>query len=177
MGMGRTGRMFAFEHAGVDPDLVCVGKALSGGYLPISATIAKDRIYASFEGHHVLQHGHTFCGNPIAAAAARACLDIYRADGIVDRAARLGEFLQARLNPLRSHPAVKEVRCLGLIGAVELHPVDGRPRRVREILQQAGVLLRPLGDVLYIMPPLTIADDELSQLIDALAIAIDTATK
>ena len=176
-GLGRTGRMFAFEHAGVDPDLVCVGKALAAGYLPISATIARDAIYGSFEGHHVLQHGHTFCGNPIAAAAALACLEIYRTEGIVERAARLGELLRAQFEPLRSHRAVKDVRCLGMIGAVELQPADGRARRVREILQQAGVLLRPLGDVIYVMPPLTIAEDELSQLVDMLVVAIQSATK
>jgi adenosylmethionine-8-amino-7-oxononanoate aminotransferase len=177
MGMGRTGRMFAFEHAGIDPDIVCVGKALSAGYLPISATIVRDSIYATFAdgtADRTLQHGHTFCGNPIAAAAACATLDVFEQDRIVEKAARAGARLRELVEPMRTLPAVKDVRCLGLIAAVELHPAEGRPRRVRERLLADGILLRPLGDVVYLLPPLTIADAELERLVEALRAAVES---
>ena len=125
MGFGRTGRWFAFEHAGIDPDLVCVGKALTGGTLPMSATIAKDFLYQSFTDRPVdrtLQHGHTFCGNPIAAAAANAALEVYEEIDAPARAAALGARMAERLNMLRGRPGVRDVRTLGLIGAVELEP-------------------------------------------------------
>ena len=180
MGFGRTGRMFAFEHAGLDPDLVCVGKALTAGSLPMSATIVRDAIYETFADRpadHTLQHGHTFCGNPIAAAAALAALDLYEAgggvDGVPPKAARLAD----RLLPLAAEPGVREVRCLGLIGALELEPdppgaAVTRAHHMRRHLQQAGVLLRPLGNVVYVLPPLTIAPAELDALVDAVAAAL-----
>lgn len=180
MGFGRTGRLFAFEHAGIDPDLVCVGKALSAGTLPISATIARDEIFAAFQDRPIdrtLQHGHTFCGNPLAAAAANEALRVYAEMDIAERAARLGAQLAEELNALRGLPTVKEVRGLGLVGAVELHPEAAPPsaplpHRIRLALMERGVLLRPLGDVLYLMPPLTIEEDELRALARAFVEAI-----
>ncbi len=177
MGFGRTGRMFAFEHAGIDPDLVCVGKALSAGYLPISATIAKDHLYRAFDDAHTLQHGHTFCGNPLAAAAANAALQIYGELDVPRRASELGSLLQTELNVLAPHPRVREVRSLGLIGVVELHP-EGEPastplpHRIRLSLQEKGILLRPLGHTLYLMPPLIIEPDQLQDLVTQFAKAI-----
>jgi adenosylmethionine-8-amino-7-oxononanoate aminotransferase len=180
-GFGRTGRLFAFEHAGIDPDIVCVGKALTGGYLPLSATVVRDEIYETFTDQpedHTLQHGHTFCGNPIAAAAACAALELYGPGGVVQgvpaRAARLAD----RLLPLAERPDVREVRCLGLIGAVELMPdppgaPESRAHRIRRRLQDQGILLRPLGNVLYLLPPLVIDNTTLDQLVDALAAALD----
>lgn len=176
MGFGRTGRWFAFEHAGIDPDLVCVGKALTGGTLAMSATIAKDFLYRSFTDLPVdrtLQHGHTFCGNPIAAAAANAALEVYREIDAPARAAALGRRMAERLSRLRGRPGVRDVRTLGLLGAVELEPeptpqpvtpLETRPHRIRRRLQADGILLRPLGTVLYLMPPLTIREDELDGL-------------
>ncbi|HMP76449.1 MAG TPA: adenosylmethionine--8-amino-7-oxononanoate transaminase [Kiritimatiellia bacterium] len=203
MGFGRTGRWFAFEHAGVDPDLVCVGKALTGGTLPMSATIAKDFLHATFTDQpvdHTLQHGHTFCGNPIAAAAANEALQIYGEIDAPARAAELGARLARRLEPLRGQPGIADVRSLGLIGVVELEPeaatacrppssgdapfsggrravgVDpaspSRPHRIRLRLQNDGILLRPLGNVLYLMPPLVISEQELDALADAFVSAI-----
>lgn len=180
-GFGRTGRLFAFEHAGIDPDIVCLGKALTGGYLPLSATVVRDPIYETFTdlpADHTLQHGHTFCGNPIAAAAACAALEQYGPGGVVAgvpaRAARLAD----RLLPLAERPDVREVRCLGLIGAVELMPdPPGRPEsrahRIRRRLQEQGILLRPLGNVLYLLPPLVTDNATLDHLVDALAAALD----
>ena len=104
MGFGRTGRMFAFEHAGIDPDIVCVGKGLSGGYLPISAAVVKEEIFETFADEpldHTFYHGHTFAGNPVAAAVAVECLDIYREEKIVEKAERAGKALAARFEAFR----------------------------------------------------------------------------
>ena len=179
MGFGRTGKMFAFEHAGADPDIVCVGKALSAGYLPISATIVRDALYQTFSDQpedRTFQHGHTFCGNPIAAAAALATLRVFADEHIVAQAAEKGRRLAAALAPLAQLPQVKEVRCLGLIGAVELQADDPlRSRGVRKTLFERGVLLRPLGSVVYLLPPLTITAPELDALAADFAAAIRAA--
>ncbi len=180
MGFGRTGRWFAFEHAGIDPDLVCVGKALTGGTLPMSATIAKNFIYETFTDRPVdrtLQHGHTFCGNPIAAAAANEALRVYEDMDAPARAAALGARMAERLDTLRGRSGIADVRCLGLIGVVELETESGaaavpRPHRIRLRLQEQGILLRPLGNVLYLMPPLVISESELDALVQAFASAI-----
>ena len=174
-GFGRTGSLFAFEQAGVDPDLVCVGKALSAGHLPISATIARDHLYQVFDDAHTLQHGHTFCGNPIAAAAANEALRVYQELDIA-RLARAGEnILREELAPLADHHRVREVRILGMIGAVEVHPEHGQiplPHRIRLRLQAEGILLRPLGNVLYLLPPLVMEPAELRDLARRFSAAI-----
>jgi adenosylmethionine-8-amino-7-oxononanoate aminotransferase len=179
LGFGRTGRMFAFEHADIDPDLVCVGKALTAGTLPLSATIAKDALYRRFDDEHTLQHGHTFCGNPIACAAALAALKLYADMDVSQRARELGAGLQVDLAPLNGHARVKEMRFLGAIAVVELQPTleSGPltlPHRIRLRLQQEGVLLRPLGSVLYLMPPLIMNPTERSDLTRRFRSALET---
>ncbi|MBU4458986.1 MAG: adenosylmethionine--8-amino-7-oxononanoate transaminase [Verrucomicrobia bacterium] len=180
-GFGRTGTWFAFQQAGIEPDIVCVGKALAAGYLPISAAIVRDAIHATFADSPVdrtFYHGHTFAGNPIAAAAALAALDVYEEEGIVARAASLGVKLAEWMAPLARLPQVAEVRTLGLIGAVELRPdapgVPGEPRarRVRRFLHGRRVLSRPLGNVVYLMPPLVIGEEPLRALVDLLGEAL-----
>lgn len=180
-GFGRTGTWFAFEQAGITPDIVCVGKALAAGYLPISAAIVRDEVYDTFADTPVdrtFYHGHTFAGNPVAAAAALAALDVYEEEGIAARAAALGVKLAGWLAPLGDLPQVAEVRTLGLIGAVELRPDppgwsgEPRARRVRRFLHARHVLSRPLGNVVYLMPPLTIGEPELHALADLLAGAV-----
>ena len=112
MGFGRTGRMFAFEHAGIDPDIVCLGKSLSGGYLPISAAVVKQEIFETFTDEpedHTFYHGHTFAGNPIAAAAAIECLNVYGEENIVEKAARSGEVLAEHFEAFRGVPGVVNV--------------------------------------------------------------------
>lgn len=183
MGFGRTGRMFAFEHAGIDPDIVCVGKALSAGYLPISATIVKDSIYTTFAdtpADHSFYHGHTFCGNPVAAAAALEALSVYGEEDTPAKAEAMGALFRESLGPLATLPSVHDVRCLGAIAAVELEPESPapavpRPHRVRRLLFDDGILLRPLGNVLYLMPPLVIAENELRELISKFTAAIRKA--
>ena len=175
-GMGRTGKMFAFEHAGIDPDIVCVGKALSAGYLPISAAIVRDEIYHTFGDRpedHTFYHGHTFSGNPIAAAAALETLQVFEDEDILGRARASGEQMRECLEPLASLPAVKEVRCLGLIGAVELKP--GLAWRVRDALLRQGILVRPLGDVVYLMPPLLTPLQVIRELGESLRLAVADA--
>ncbi|MFZ4398370.1 MAG: aspartate aminotransferase family protein, partial [Kiritimatiellia bacterium] len=163
-GFGRTGRMFAFQHAGIRPDIICLGKALSAGYLPISATLARREIAETFSDQpedHTLCHSHTFSGNPIAAAAALATLDVFRDEHVVTQAVAGGALLAAELSVLAGRAGVRNVRTLGMIAAVELEPARNasdevaRAARLRERMRADGVLVRPLGPVLYVMPPLT----------------------
>ncbi len=180
MGFGRTGSMFAFEQAGIDPDVVCVGKALSGGYLPISAAIVKDHIYATFSDlpvDHTFYHGHTFAGNPLATAVALEALRIYREDGFLERVRARAAELETALRPLALAPGVAEVRCLGLIGAVEFAGDAGadRARAARQSLYAQGILVRPLGPVLYLLPPLVITAEELASLTRAFCAAVTAA--
>lgn len=176
MGMGRTGKMFACDHAGILPDIVCLGKSLSAGYLPISAAVVRHAIYETFSDQpedHTFYHGHTFAGNPIAAAAAIETLKIYEEEGIVTQAAAMGKVLEEELNSLAGLPGVRNIRSLGMIGVVELEDDAGgrgtrRAARIRDRLRANGILLRPLGPVLYVMPPLVIPEPVLRYLVQAL---------
>ncbi len=180
VGFGRTGAMFAFERAGIDPDIVCLGKSLSGGYLPISATVVKENIYASFNASpvdHTFYHGHTFAGNPIAAATALEVLKIFDRDRIVAGARRKGKLMEAGMKAFKSLKGVESVRCLGMIAALELEPgKDGcrRAQEVKKILWRQGILVRPLGNVIYLMPPLNTPDTLLVDTIRRLAKALGT---
>lgn len=176
VGFGRTGRMFAFEHAGIEPDIVCLGKGLTAGYLPVSATVAAGRVFAAFDdsaADGTLYHGHTFGGNPIGCAAALATLDVYRDEGIVARAQEGGAVLREALEPARALPGVRDVRSLGMIGVVELEPDppgarEPRARVVQRLMAERGILVRPLGPVLYLMPPLVTPPGVLRELAAAL---------
>ena len=179
MGFGRTGRMFAVEQAGILPDLVCVGKSLSGGYLPISATIARRTLFETFRDtpeDHTFYHGHTFAGNPIAAAAAVETLSIYEEDGIVARAAALGNVLAGELAALGELPGVRNVRWLGVIGVIELNEEEGRgaarAAAISDRLREEGILLRPLGNVVYVMPPLVTPEPVMRELVRAVGQAV-----
>jgi len=176
MGFGRTGRMFAFEHAGVDPDIVCIGKSLSGGYLPISAAVVKEEIFETFNDEpedHTFYHGHTFAGNPIAAAAAIECLNVYGEEKIVEKAARSGEVLAAHFEAFKGVPGVANVRCLGMIAAFDLTERDGvagqeRARCVCLSALKKGLLIRPLGATIYLMLPLITDEKVLAETVRAL---------
>ena len=174
MGYGRTGTMFAFEQAGIDPDIVCLGKSLSGGYLPMSATVVRDTIYDTFGDtphDNTLYHGHTFGGNPIAAAAALATLDVYRDEQIVKKAVAIGGYFKSQIPSFMAMPQVHHARSLGAILAVELKDVT-KARAVRNQLFAQGYLVRPLGGVVYVMPPLTTESATLYELIEALRAGI-----
>jgi adenosylmethionine-8-amino-7-oxononanoate aminotransferase len=174
MGMGRTGRMFAFEHAGIDPDIVCLGKGLTAGYLPMSAAIVKQPIYETFNDapqDRTFYHGHTFAGNPLAAAAARECLHVYRDENVVGRAAEMAETLRHAMQIFHELPGTKHVRCLGMVAALELEDTE-RCQRVRRNLLEHEVLLRPLGNVLYLMLPLITPENVLRETVCRLERAI-----
>lgn len=181
VGFGRTGTMFAFEHAGIDPDIVCVGKGLAGGCLPISAAVVKEDIYATFNdsfSDHTFYHGHTFAGNPIAAAAALETLQIYTDENIVGRAKRKGEFIGEKMAGFAALKGVQDVRCLGMIAAVELNDAGkkgcARAIAVKQALLRSGILLRPLGNVIYLMPPLITPDDLLAETIRLIGEALES---
>ena len=173
-GFGRTGKMFAFQHANVDPDIVCVGKALSAGYQPISATIVKDKIYETFTDwpvDHSFYHGHTFCGNPIAAATALAALKIYVSEHLPKKAKAMEAFFEETLIPLSELRQVQEVRCFGAIAAVELRSAN-MAQQVRWQLLEQRIIIRPLGNVVYLMPPLNIGQLDLEWLVHRFTEAI-----
>lgn len=175
-GFGRTGKMFAFEHANIDPDIVCVGKALSAGYQPISATIVKDRIYDTFTDwpvDHSFYHGHTFCGNPIAAATSLAALKIYITEHLPKKAKAMEAYFEETLIPLSELRQVQEVRCFGAIAAVELR-TPNMAHQVRWELMGKRIIIRPLGNVVYLMPPLNISQMDLEWLVHMFVEAIRT---
>jgi adenosylmethionine-8-amino-7-oxononanoate aminotransferase len=161
-GFGRTGRLFAVEHAGVSPDLLCVAKGLTGGVLPLAATLATERLFEGFlsrDARRTFLHGHSFTANPIACAAALASLDLLDERRTLDRVAALERVHAARLPPLLEHPRVRSVRWLGAIGVFELAADDAgyfsveESRDLARALLDAGVLIRPLGPVCYFLPP------------------------
>jgi adenosylmethionine-8-amino-7-oxononanoate aminotransferase len=176
VGFGRTGKMFAFEHGDVDPDIVCLGKSLAGGYLPISATVVKDKIFETFRDQprdRTFYHGHTFSGNPICAAAAVETLRIYEQEAIVEQAEQKGCLLKDQMASFSDLPHVVDVRCLGMIGAVELDEEPWLAQRIRERLLSNGILIRPLGNVVYLMPPLITPEDVLIRTVKALYRAVE----
>jgi adenosylmethionine---8-amino-7-oxononanoate aminotransferase len=177
-GFGRTGKMFACEHAGVAPDLLCLSKGLTGGLLPLGATLASAGIYADFlsdDRARTFFHGHSYTANPIACAAARASLALLEESGALARVAELERLFAGRLARLAALPAVAEVRGLGALAVAELAPagasagyLDERGPRLQRALLARSVLLRPLGDVVYFLPPYCITDDECNFVFDAL---------
>ena len=179
-GFGRTGALFASDLCGVRPDLMCLGKGITGGYLPLSATAASARVHEAFLGEDLgprtFYHGHSYSGNALACAVAARHLQLIAERGVLAAAAAAGERLGSALAPLAARPAVAEVRRRGLMAGVELAPPPGAARWGRKVCAaavRAGVLLRPLGDVVVVMPPLTITDDEIDLIAAVLAAAID----
>jgi adenosylmethionine-8-amino-7-oxononanoate aminotransferase len=190
VGFGRTGTMFACEQEDVVPDFLCLGKGLSAGYLPMAATITNSKTYDAFLGPYhtarTLHHGHTYSGNPLAAAAALASLDVFDEERTLANLSPKISRITEHLCKLAEHPHVATTRQRGLIGALELTsdksrglpypPEERRAWRVcRETLAR-GVWLRPLADVLYVMPPLAISLDEIDTIMNTLAAAIDDVT-
>lgn len=168
-GFGRTGSMFAFEQAGIKPDIITLSKALTGGTLPLAATVASNRVFDAFWSDnpaHALMHGPTFMGNALACAAANASLDLFESEPRLAQAQALSQALAAGLEPCRDLPWVRDVRVLGAIGVVELDGITDREALKRRLVE-AGVWVRPFGNVVYLTPALTITDDELATLIRA----------
>ena len=184
VGFGRTGTMFACEQAGITPDFLLLGKGLTGGYLPLSVCLTTDEIYRSFDSGHgspaAFLHSHSYTGNALACAAANATLDLFESGEVLARNRELAAHMARATAPLADHPRVADIRQTGMILAIELArngkkrlpypPAERRGRRVHRYALEQGALLRPLGDVIYFMPPYVITPEE----IDLLArIAID----
>jgi adenosylmethionine---8-amino-7-oxononanoate aminotransferase len=182
-GFGRTGRMFACEHEAVAPDLLCVAKGITGGYLPLAATLATEEIYRGFLGRfeemRTFFHGHTYTGNPLACAAALASLDVFEEERTLDRLELKIDLLEQLLEPIAAHPAVREVRRRGFMTGIELAEQPLAARMGHQITLEArrrGAVIRPLGDVIVLMPPLSISEGELTRLVAITAESIDAAT-
>ncbi len=180
-GFGRTGKMFACEHAGVTPDILCLAKGITGGYLPLAATLTTEEIFSAFLGEYkefkTFFHGHTYTGNPLGCAAAIASLELFEKENILEKMQSRIEYLKKRLHEdFLAHPHVNDVRQWGYMIGIEL--VENKSRRKayapelrmgHKVIREArnhSVMIRPLGDVIVLMPPLSISDDELAVLLD-----------
>lgn len=181
VGYGRTGKMFACEHCGISPDIMCLSKGLTGGYMPMALAIATDQIYDAFYGDYndgkAFMHSHTYCGNPLACAAANEVLKILEEEDILKKSQEKAILFNKTIkDKLESHPNVGEIRSLGLINAIELvvdketkQPFDSKDRIGYQIYKQAlnkGVILRPLGNILYFNPPLIIEAEDMEFVTD-----------
>ena len=181
-GFGRTGTMFACEQEDVAPDLMCLAKGLTGGYLPLAATLSTERIYEGFLGAPAEQrtffHGHTYTGNPLACAAALASLEAFESERTLERLQPKLALLGELLGPLAEMPEVAEVRRRGVMTGIDLgeHDADLRlGHRVTLEARRRGAIVRPLGDVVVLMPPLSISEDELRSLVAIVAESIEAA--
>ncbi len=190
-GFGRTGTMFACEQEGVLPDLLCLAKNLTGGYLPVAATLATEKVYRAFlgkfESGRTFYHGHTFMGNQLGCAAAIANLQLMGRKGFLRGIQEKSHLLQTLLEPLGDHPHVSDIRLRGLMGGIELiqnkatnepypYPLKMGYRVCAEAKKQ-GVLLRPLGNVIVLMPPLAIREKDIRLLARVITRSIDRATR
>lgn len=182
-GFCRTGKLFACEHEGIEPDLMAVAKGITGGTLPLAATLVNDRIYEAFLGdYHELKHffhGHTYTGNPIACAAALANLDLIAESNLVAQLPGKAEVLAAALKPLAAHPHVGDIRRFGLMVGIEIvadrsskepFPLEWQvPQRITQAVRQHGAVIRPLGPVLVLMPPPAMPDALIRELVERTA--------
>ncbi|MFZ4584080.1 MAG: adenosylmethionine--8-amino-7-oxononanoate transaminase [Acidimicrobiia bacterium] len=180
-GFGRTGTLFASEQCDIRPDLMCIGKGLTGGYLPMAATVASQRVFDAFLGpdlsDRTLYHGHSYSGNALAGAVALRHLQLIDEwDVLANVRARSVELVKMLDDQVRVHPAVADVRVVGLMGAVQLAGFDTHPLRARhtaKAMVESGVLSRSLGDAVTIVPPLTTTTDEIERIVTVLRAALD----
>jgi adenosylmethionine-8-amino-7-oxononanoate aminotransferase len=191
VGFGRTGTLFACEQAGITPDFLCLSKGLTGGYLPLCAVLTTDQVYAAFYDEYqrltAFLHSHSYTGNPLACSAALATLDIFEQDGVIDGNRALIRTMAESMAHLSAHPHVAEVRQSGMIIAAEMvaekgsrRPFPWQERRGLRVYQHAltrGALLRPLGNVVYFMPPYVITREQIRRLAEIATEGIDIATR
>ncbi len=185
-GFGRTGRMFACDHDGVTPDIMTVGKGITGGYLPIAATLTTEKIYEAFYADYTelktFFHGHSYTGNPVGCAVALANLDLFEQENIVEQVHRKSELVRSWLNRLYEHDHVGDIRQIGFMAGVELvkdkttkQPFPWEERtgyKVTLQMRKEGMLTRPMGDVLVFMPPLSSTEEELIDMINIMELSI-----
>jgi adenosylmethionine-8-amino-7-oxononanoate aminotransferase len=187
-GYGRTGPMWAADHAGVAPDVLCVAKGFSGGMLPMAATLVTEPLFQGFVGDksRAFFYGHSYCGNPLGAAVAREVLRVYEDERVLERAVPKAERIARAFAKMRDLPHVGGVRALGMIGALDLafdDPGGGGSYlraagwRVYEAARRRGLYLRPLGDVVYVAPPLNVSDADLDELLGKVREAIEEVVK
>ncbi|OGW38618.1 MAG: adenosylmethionine--8-amino-7-oxononanoate transaminase [Nitrospirae bacterium GWC2_56_14] len=189
-GFGRTGKMFSCEHEYVSPDILCVAKGITGGYLPLAATLTTNKIYQGFLGEHrdlrTFFHGHTYTGNPLACAAAIANIDLFRTEGTLARLQPKIAFLAKQLQVFGEHPHVGEVRQKGFMVGIELvkdrktkqpYPLEDKAG-IRVVLEcrKKGLIIRPLGNVIVLMPPLTMSTKDLKRMVEIVYAAIERTT-
>jgi len=191
VGFGRTGTLFACEAAHITPDFLCLAKGLTGGYLPLSVTLTTDQIYQAFYDDYQnltgFLHSHSYTGNALACRAALATLDVFEQDNVLENNKRLARLMGEATLHFGDHPHVAEIRQHGMILAIEMiqnkasrTAYPWQERRGLRVCQHAltqGVLLRPLGDVIYFMPPYVITADEIKLLADVAWQGIDLATR
>jgi adenosylmethionine-8-amino-7-oxononanoate aminotransferase len=189
VGFGRTGTLFACEQGGIAPDFLCLSKGLTGGTLPLSAVLTTNRVYEAFYAEHsagkAFLHSHSYTGNPIACRAALATLSVLRDEPVLERNRTLAAHLARRIAPIASHPNVGDVRQTGMIAAIELvrdkparKPFAAAERRGLRVYRhglERGVVLRPLGDVVYFMPPFCVTTDEIDLMADVAVEGIEKA--
>ncbi len=190
-GFGRTGKMFACEHENVVPDIMCLSKGITGGYMPLAVTIATDDIYNAFLGEFkdlkTFFHGHSYTGNPLACAAALACLDLFEKEEVLKKLKKKIEILETWLKGVLNLKHVGDIRNIGLMAGIELvknkktkKPYDWAEKmgwRVAYHARENGVFIRPLGNVIVIMPPLSISEQNLIQLLKVIKNSIVKVTK
>ncbi|MCK5521561.1 MAG: adenosylmethionine--8-amino-7-oxononanoate transaminase [Thiomargarita sp.] len=191
VGFGRTGTLFACEQAEISPDFLCLSKGLTGGYLPLSVVLTGEEMYQAFYDDYTtlkaFLHSHSYTGNPLACRAALATLDIFDEDNVIENNRTLARVMSDATRSLEDHPHVGEVRQQGMIVAIEMvkdkasrEPYPWQERRGLEVYQYAlekGALLRPLGNVIYFMPPYVITPEQIYQLADIAHAGIDKATR
>ncbi len=182
-GYGRTGPMWACEHAGIAPDLLCISKALTGGVMPMAATLATDRVFDGFlgEADRAFYYGHTFCGNPLGAAVALEVLNVFDDEHVLDRSKPKAEQIARAFEEMKGLPGVAATRSIGMIGALDLRGDGGYLAelgwRVYSEAQRRGVYLRPIGNVVYVVPSLNIPDQDLSELLTVVRESVVSATE
>ncbi|MEP6924053.1 MAG: adenosylmethionine--8-amino-7-oxononanoate transaminase [Pyrinomonadaceae bacterium] len=172
-GFGRTGKMFACEYAQITPDIICLSKALTAGYLPLGATVAKEKIYQAFlsdDRQKTFFHGHSFTANPLACAVARASLELFERENSLEKVRVINRKFHERLPRLLNLEIVSDVRIIGAVGIIELNESGGYLANIGQRLFQEflarNILLRPLGNVLYFMPPYVISENEIDWVLD-----------
>lgn len=180
-GFGRTGTLFASEQCGLRPDLMCLGKGITGGYLPMSATVANERVYRAFLGpdlsEQTFYHGHSYGGNALAAAVALRHLELFQRWNVLDNVrARATQLRDALFEHVRTKPGVREIRHCGLLAAIELENASAELRLARRTcaaMVRRGVLARSLGSSVILVPPLTVTAEEIDRIVATLRAALD----